>query len=97
MKCSRLPRLVCIYEGITKLFSLTISQATVQALFSDDILNKFYGVDGFFGPICEAATKSFDQTITAFARSGKKVLRVLEVGAGKIIYLGLRENRKSAI
>jgi len=97
MKCSRLPRSVYIYDGITKPFSLEISQATVQALFSDDILNKFYGVDGFFGPICEAATKSFEQIITAFAQSGKKVLRVLEVGAGKIICLGLRANRKSAI
>jgi len=45
-------------------------------------LNKFYSGDGFFGPICEAAAKAFDQTITAFADSGKKVLRVLEVGAG---------------
>lgn len=60
-----------------------MSQATVQSLFSDDILNKFYGKDGFFEPMCEAAAKTFDQTITAFADSGKKVLRVLEVGAGK--------------
>lgn len=71
-----------------KSFSFVVSQATVQALFADDILNKFYGEEGFFGPICEAATKSFDQTITAFAESGKKVLRVLEVGAGKRFSLG---------
>lgn len=46
-------------------------------------MNKFYGNGGFFEPMCEAAAKTFDQTITAFADSGKKVLRVLEVGAGK--------------
>lgn len=65
----------------------------MQALFSDDIMNKFYGGDGFFGPICEVAAKVFDQTVTAFANSGKKVLRVLEVGAGKHSSLSLRKNR----
>ena len=74
-----------------------MSQATVQALFSDDILSKFYSRDGFFGPICEAAAKTFDQTITAFVESGKKVLRVLEVGAGKYFSLSVGRNRKSAI
>ena len=69
-------------ESRREFFSLLVSQATVQALFSDDILNKFYSGDGFFGPICDAAAKTFDQTITAFSESGKKVLRVLEVGAG---------------
>ena len=74
------------YLGTTKPFSLTASQATVRALFSDDILNKFYSSgDGLFGPICEAAANAFDRTITAFAESGKRVLRVLEIGAGKYI------------
>ena len=51
-------------------------------------MNNFYSEDGFFGPICEAATRSFDQTITTFVESGKKVLRVLEIGAGKLFSLG---------
>jgi hypothetical protein len=45
-------------------------------------LSKFYSGDGFLGPVCNAAAKTFDQTVTAFSDSGKKVLRVLEVGAG---------------
>ncbi|KAF9650882.1 hypothetical protein BDM02DRAFT_3185038 [Thelephora ganbajun] len=77
------------------------STATVQALFSDDILNKFYNRDGFFGPICEAAAKTFDQTITTFVNSGKKVLRVLEVGAGTGLLTrslcGVLENRNDVV
>jgi len=46
-------------------------------------MNKFYSKDGVMGPSCEAATKIFEETITAFANSGKKVLRILEIGAGK--------------
>lgn len=74
-------------------FSFATSQATVRALFSDDILNKFYSGDGLFGPVCEAAADAFDRTITAFVESGKKVLRVLEIGAGKYISLNSQKNR----
>jgi len=58
-------------------------------------LNRFYGEEGLFGPICEAAAETFDQTITAFANSGKKVLRVLEVGAGKYSLLGYGRTRRT--
>lgn len=49
-------------------------------------MNRFYSKDGVFGPSCEAATKTFGETITAFANSGKRVLRILEVGAGKFLW-----------
>ena len=51
-------------------------------------MNRFYSRQATFGPICEVATKAFDQTISTFAKSGKKVLRVLEIGAGEHISPG---------
>jgi len=56
------------------------SAPAVQALFSDDIMQKFY-TSGYFGPICEQAVELFQKNISTIARHGKRVIRVLEVGA----------------
>ncbi|KAF9653249.1 hypothetical protein BDM02DRAFT_3182788 [Thelephora ganbajun] len=69
-------RLSKVHKGV-----FSSSTATVQALFADGVLNRFYG-DFLFGEICSRAATAFGETITAFAASGKRVLRVLEVGAG---------------
>lgn len=55
----------------------------MQALFADDVMTQFYG-DRLFGETCSRAASTFDETITALAVSGKRVLRVLEVGAGTV-------------
>ena len=65
-------------------FSFATLQENVQALFPDDILIKFHTSHRFFGPVCEAAAETFHQTVTASADSGKKLLRVLEVGASNL-------------
>ena len=52
-------------------------------------MNRFYSKEATFGPVCEVTAKVFDQTISTFANSGKKVLRVLEIGAGEQIFSGI--------
>ena len=59
-------------------------QATVQALFADDVMTQLYG-GTLFRRISALASSAFDETITALAASGKRVLKVLEVGAGTIV------------
>lgn len=46
-------------------------------------MTQFYGIF-LFGQICALAASTFDETITALAASGKRVLKVLEVGAGMV-------------
>jgi hypothetical protein len=53
----------------------------MQALFSDDIMDRFYN-SGFFSSICELAVDVFQKSISAISHHGKRVIRVLEVGAG---------------
>jgi hypothetical protein len=45
---------------------------------------QFYG-SGRFGPICELAVEVFQKQISAIAQQGKRVIKVLEVGAGMIL------------
>jgi hypothetical protein len=55
----------------------------VQALLTDNIMSGYYSTeDGFFKPVCEQATQIFDDFISALYKQGKRVIRVLEVGAG---------------
>ena len=68
---------------IWRRFSNLDCQATVQALFADDVMTQLYG-GPLFRQISALATSTFDETITALAASGKRVLKVLEVGAGTV-------------
>jgi Methyltransferase domain len=46
-------------------------------------MRRFYKC-GYFDPICELAVDVFQKTISAIAHHGKRVIRVLEVGAGML-------------
>jgi hypothetical protein len=46
-------------------------------------MQNFYG-SGWFTPICELAVEVFQKQISAIARQGKRVIKVLEVGAGMV-------------
>ena len=56
----------------------------MQALFADDVMTRYHG-SFLFEPVRARAAGIFDETITALAASGKRVLKVLEVGAGTAI------------
>jgi hypothetical protein len=46
-------------------------------------MNGYYSTEeGFFRPICEQATKIFDDDISSLYKQGKRVIKVLEVGTG---------------
>ena len=56
----------------------------MQALFADDVMTRFYG-GALFERSSSLAASVFDETITALGTSGKRVLKVLEVGAGTVV------------
>ena len=53
----------------------------MQPLFTDDVMALSQG-SYLLDPIRARAASAFDKTIPALATSGKRILRVLEVGAG---------------
>jgi hypothetical protein len=55
-------------------------------------MQKFYS-SGWFAPICELAVEVFQKQISAIAQQGKRVIKVLEVGAG--VFFQFRHLRPS--
>ena len=47
-------------------------------------MTRLYSGENFLGPVCEAAAHHFNGTLDALYAQGKRVVRVLEVGAGKL-------------
>nr|ART89046.1 polyene polyketide synthase 1 [Agaricomycetes sp.] len=58
------------------------STAAVELLFRDDIMSKIYEYPPFVGLVFEKAVSSFIDLVKRSVASGKRVVRVLEVGAG---------------
>jgi hypothetical protein len=55
----------------------------MNALHSDDIMATFYSKDFYqMSDVCIEATKVFSGVLALLRQSGKKSIRVLEVGAG---------------
>ncbi|KAJ7676078.1 hypothetical protein DFH06DRAFT_977335, partial [Mycena polygramma] len=54
----------------------------VNALYSDDLMAKFYSKDSQTSDVCIEATKAFGDVLSALNKAGKKVIKILEVGAG---------------
>ncbi|KAI0313261.1 hypothetical protein OF83DRAFT_1286326 [Amylostereum chailletii] len=58
------------------------SSAAVDALYSDDIMTRFYGPVSLYHTTCELAKDTFINALASLRRCGKRFVRVLEVGAG---------------
>ncbi|EPQ51987.1 polyketide synthase [Gloeophyllum trabeum ATCC 11539] len=58
------------------------STAAVDILFSDDIMSRIYEFPPFRGPIFDSIPHEFVRLVNRIRAAGKRVLRILEVGAG---------------
>ncbi|KAI3601476.1 polyketide synthase [Moniliophthora roreri] len=58
------------------------SKAAVDILFRDDIMSRIYEHPPFIGSIFDETVKQFVQLVKNAIQAGKRVIRVLEVGAG---------------
>lgn len=58
------------------------STAAVELLFRDDIMSKIYEHPPFVGPVFDKTVSSFIDLVKSAVSAGKRVVRVLEVGAG---------------
>ncbi|KAI0917773.1 Type I Iterative Polyketide synthase (PKS) [Taiwanofungus camphoratus] len=58
------------------------STAAVDALFSDDIMSHIYEIPPFCGPVFSQVAAEFVTLVRQIVAAGKRVVRVLEVGAG---------------
>lgn len=58
------------------------STAAVEILFSDDIMSRIYEHPPFVGPVFDATVEHFIRLVKEANNAGKRVIRVLEVGAG---------------
>ncbi|KAF4573437.1 putative PKS/NRPS-like protein biosynthetic cluster [Pleurotus pulmonarius] len=56
--------------------------AAVNALYSDDLMSRFYGPSSILNSVCLALVNHFRDIIASIKDSGKRVVRILEVGAG---------------
>ena len=59
-----------------------MSAAAVEVLFHDDIMSKIYEYPPFVGPVFDQTVARFVQLVENAVFTGKRVVRVLEVGAG---------------
>jgi fatty acid synthase len=62
---------------------IILNSATgVELLLRDDLLNKIYGYPPFSNSVVDESVAQFVNLIRSAYRAGKRVVRVLEVGAG---------------
>lgn len=61
---------------------MSSSAAAIESLFCDDLMSEVYEQPPFTGPVFEKFTSYFLTLVKHAALSGKRVVRVLEVGAG---------------
>ncbi|KAJ7776328.1 hypothetical protein B0H16DRAFT_1879673 [Mycena metata] len=58
------------------------SQSAVAALYSDDLMTKYYSTNSDCSPVAHDATQAISVILQTLRASGKKVVKILEVGAG---------------
>ncbi|KAJ7120035.1 hypothetical protein C8R44DRAFT_981991 [Mycena epipterygia] len=58
------------------------SQGAVDALYSDDLMTKYYSKRSQTSNVCSEVTKTFSSILESLQTSGKKSITILEVGAG---------------
>ncbi|KAF8160216.1 hypothetical protein K438DRAFT_1776565 [Mycena galopus ATCC 62051] len=54
----------------------------VDALYSDDLMAKFYSKSSQTSNVCVSAAEAFSDILETLRRSGKRFIKILEVGAG---------------
>ncbi|KAJ7672416.1 hypothetical protein DFH06DRAFT_1363281 [Mycena polygramma] len=59
-----------------------ISGRAIDTLYSDDLMAKFYSANNQTTLVCGEATNAFSGLLRSFRESGKRSIRILEVGAG---------------
>ncbi|KAJ7909504.1 hypothetical protein B0H13DRAFT_2272842 [Mycena leptocephala] len=55
----------------------------VDALYSDGLMAKFYSKSSQTSNVCLEATKAFSGVLDSMRKSGKRSIRILEIGAGR--------------
>ncbi|KAL0572907.1 hypothetical protein V5O48_009054 [Marasmius crinis-equi] len=58
------------------------SKAAVDVLFRDDLMGRIYEHPPFIGTVFDETVKEFIKLVKSAQKAGKRVIRVLEVGAG---------------
>ncbi|KAJ7484906.1 hypothetical protein B0H11DRAFT_1163748 [Mycena galericulata] len=58
------------------------SQGAVNALYFDDLMAKYYSKSNQTSNVCSEVTKAFSRILESLRTSGKKCIKILEVGAG---------------
>ncbi|KAK1215285.1 hypothetical protein PQX77_022103 [Marasmius sp. AFHP31] len=67
-------------EGQVDIFA--DSKAAVDILFRDDLMGRIYEHPPFIGTVFDETVKEFIKLVESAQKAGKRVIRVLEVGAG---------------
>ncbi|KAJ7801502.1 hypothetical protein B0H14DRAFT_2895228 [Mycena olivaceomarginata] len=82
-------RIAAVHESVFE-----TSQGAVNALYSDDLMAKYYSKSNQTSNVCSEVTKAFSCILESLRTSGKKCIKILEVGAvhrnGHFIYCGCR-------
>ncbi|KAF8193609.1 hypothetical protein K438DRAFT_2017705 [Mycena galopus ATCC 62051] len=77
----------CHFEITARIASIhpsvfNTARLAVDALYSDDLMSKFYSKGNQTSNVCAEATRAFSAILDTLRKSGKRTVRVLEVGAG---------------
>jgi SAM-dependent methyltransferase len=64
----------------------TCPQSAVDSLYSDDLMTRFYSRGNQTSTVYEEAARSFACLLDSLQSSGKRVINILEVGAGRILF-----------
>ncbi|KAF8209013.1 hypothetical protein K438DRAFT_1960740 [Mycena galopus ATCC 62051] len=70
-------RIAAVHESV-----FDTPKRAVDALYSDDLMAKFYSRGSQTSDVCLEATETFSGILGALRRNGKRFIKILEVGAG---------------
>ncbi|KAF7336301.1 Polyketide synthase [Mycena venus] len=70
-------RIAAVHESV-----FDTPKRAVDALYSDDLMVKFYSKGRQTSDVCVEATEAFSGVLETLRRSGKRFIKILEVGAG---------------
>ncbi|KAF8209510.1 hypothetical protein K438DRAFT_1960508 [Mycena galopus ATCC 62051] len=76
-------RIAAVHESAFK-----TSQGAVNALYSDDLMAKYYSKSRQTSNVCSEVTKAFTCILASLRTRGKKCIKILEVGAGTGLLTG---------
>lgn len=59
-----------------------VCQAAVSALYADDLMSRYYVEHNRLTKACEEMAQQLDKILNSLHTAGKRVVRILEIGAG---------------